>query len=259
MINIVLKDNADQLTAGINAGCYTKELGDHLSGEEPTKLNSYLHSNELFKWAGASLLLNANYGVRLGNEGSLNVTGELLSRGATDRAPEGGERIIGDSKVRNATTWFNLDAPLADGISSVYAFGGLNYRNGLAGAWYRSPDDDRNIPSIYPEGFVPSIRTHLNDQSMAAGIKSRVRGWQLDFSHIYGSNRMHYFVENSLNASLLEASPREFDAGGFSFAQNTSYLTFSRLFALLKGVSLAWGFEHRLEPLHFVCGRRSFV
>jgi iron complex outermembrane receptor protein len=57
---------------------------------------------------------------------------------------------------------------------------------------------------------------------------------------------------------LQNASPTVFDAGGFSFAQNTTNLDVSQFFEdVSKGLNVAFGGEHRLETYEIVAGQES--
>jgi iron complex outermembrane receptor protein len=90
------------------------------------------------------------------------------------------------------------------------------------------------------------------------GIKGMVGDWNVDFSNTYGQNRFDYLISNTSNASLEGASPTSFDAGGFSFAQNTTNLDISRYFNdIYKGLNVAFGAEHRLEKYDIVAGERA--
>ncbi len=61
-------------------------------------------------------------------------------------------------------------------------------------------------------------------------------------------NRFHYFVDGTLNASLLEKSPTRFDAGGYQLAQNTTSINFNRFFDhILNGFNAAFGLEYRID------------
>ncbi|NIM62703.1 MAG: TonB-dependent receptor, partial [Acidobacteria bacterium] len=129
-----------------------------------------------------------------------------------------------------------------------YAFGGYNFRHTDAFAWSRDPGSDRNVDAIYPNGFDPRILSDITDKSIAAGVRTKVGAWDVDISNSWGSNRFHYFVDGTLNASLLEESPTRFDAGGFAFSQNTTGITFTRLFPrALEGVNVAFGAEYRID------------
>jgi iron complex outermembrane receptor protein len=90
------------------------------------------------------------------------------------------------------------------------------------------------------------------------GIKGMVGDWNVDFSNTYGQNRFDYLISNTSNASLEGASPTSFDAGGFSFAQNTTNLDISRYFDdIYKGLNVAFGAEHRLEKYDIVAGEEA--
>jgi iron complex outermembrane recepter protein len=228
VINIVLKTSTGKGEASINGGIYSK--GD-----------------------GQSLLGNVNYGWKTKKGGFINASGEISHRGKTNRAPDDNKRQIGDARINNGSLFINGATPM-NASTEFYYFGGLNYRDGSAGAWYRSPDDDRNVPEIYPNGFVPEIKTRISDQSINMGIRKKVNGWTIDLSNTYGHNKMHYFVHKTLNASLLAASPTKFDAGGFAFGQNTLNLGFTRNFPVLAGLNLAFGAEYRKDRYSIFAG-----
>ncbi|MFZ8444686.1 hypothetical protein ACO1NI_14085, partial [Staphylococcus aureus] len=79
-----------------------------------------------------------------------------------------------------------------------------------------------------------------------------------------GSNRLHYNVSNTLNASIANKdllaggkgiSPNRFDAGGFEFKQATTNLDLTRFFPdLLGGSNLAFGAEYRSERYNIFAG-----
>ncbi|NMH65503.1 TonB-dependent receptor plug domain-containing protein [Shewanella salipaludis] len=234
VINIVLKDKIG-LDASVTTGQYTQ--GD-----------------------GQSNQIALNYGFELNSDGGFfNVSGEYTTRDKTDRAPEGEHRVIGDSDVDNASLMFNAELPVDD-KTTLYAFGGLNDRQGLAGAWYRAPIDERTVPEIYPNGFVPDIGTSIDDKSLAVGVRSELNDWAIDFSNTYGSNKMKYFISNTANASLGASSPTSFDAGGFQFSQNTTNIDFSRYFDgfdAIEGVNVASGLEYRKESYQIFAGEEG--
>ena len=53
-------------------------------------------------------------------------------------------------------------------------------------------------------------------------------GWNVDFNNTYGKNNFHYFIKNTNNASMGNASPTDFDAGGHSLSQNTTGVDFTK-------------------------------
>lgn len=232
VINLVLKKNTGEWNVGAGAGV-------HGAGD------------------GANSLAHANYGLDLNGKGFLNLSGELHFRGKTDRAPAGEPRKIGDSRLANASHFFNGEYALQKNWTA-YAFGGLNHRRGNADAWGRAADDERNVPEIYPNGFVPEIRTALWDFSLAAGVRGSWKGWALDASHAFGSNAMDFVVANTLNASMGAASPAVFDAGGFRFSQQVTSLSASRSFgSVLQGLHVALGAERRAENYRLFAGEEA--
>jgi iron complex outermembrane receptor protein len=80
-------------------------------------------------------------------------------------------------------------------------------------------------------------------------------GWHVDISNTYGKNNFHYFIKGTLNASLQESSPTDFDAGGHSLSQNTVNFDFSKYFEdSLDGMNLAFGAEYRTETFNIFSG-----
>jgi len=265
VINIVLNDDVNKLSANVTGGGFSGKHSDGLDGE--------------------TVQANLNYGVALSDKGGfLNLSGSFDYRDFASRttpyrgviftdynnpslypAPTGADITdaelvrrgltrgdfvpnIGQSKNRGGALFFNSVIPVSNG-AEVYAFGGLNYRNGISTAFYRTPRQlTQNIATIYPNGFLPEIGTANLDQSIAAGIRGNLGLWKADFSNTYGRNQIDFQTRNTLNASLLAASPTSFESGGYDFSQNTTNLDFSRLFEEpLNGINVAFGFENRIE------------
>jgi iron complex outermembrane receptor protein len=103
--------------------------------------------------------------------------------------------------------------------------------------------------------FNPHIQTHIQDVSLATGLKGGTGdGWKWDLSNTIGDNDFHFFGDKTFNASL-GATKNHFDDGGFNFLQNTSNLNFSKL---IKGIgeefNLALGAEYRFEQYKLKAG-----
>ncbi|MBD2756281.1 TonB-dependent receptor [Spirosoma validum] len=246
VINIVLKSNTNQLTANVNYGAYQAK---------------YRFDSQQVD--GGNLNVNANYGWRIGKNGFLNLTGDYNQRQHTNRANTPGidstlqRRQYGDPKVTNSSLYANAQLPITDN-THIYAFGGINVRKGDAYAWTRAADSERNIPSIYPNGFDPIITSNILDGTFAAGVRTILRGWNVDFGNIFGSNRFDYGVKNSLNVSMGASSPREFNAGGFQLQQNVTGLHFTRFYKnALQGLNVAFGSEFRYENYKIFAGEEA--
>src|SRR5215468_3577450 len=139
---------------------------------------------------GVQLKLGANTGMKLGDRGFVNVTGEFFSRGRTNRAePWPGDIFTGitgtaatDAELRRRGLTrddFKMDVGTAgalvgtgflnagyklDSAFELYAQGGYTYRKGYASGFYRLPNanfEDRSNLTIYPNGFLPQINPVL--------------------------------------------------------------------------------------------------
>jgi iron complex outermembrane receptor protein len=230
---------------------------------------------EYSKGDGENTQLAANYGFDLGAHGFMNLTGEYLEREPSNRNrdPCRPHREIGDASVQNRTIYVN-SAMDAGATGEIYLHGGMQNRVGDASAYDRRGVDPpcgqsthiptRNSAAMYPDGFAPRIGTQLKDRTITAGGRTSVSGWSADLSATHGRNSMQYIIGETLNASIANAdllaggtgiSPTSFDAGGFSFVQNTANLDVTRFFAdALDGVNVAFGAERRRETYEIRAG-----
>jgi len=275
VINIILNSDVDKLSASVSGGGFAGKHSDGLDGE--------------------TVQANVNYGVALNDKGGfLNFAGSFDYRDFASRTtpyrgviftdynnpslyptPTGvditdeelarrglsrGDFVpnIGQSKNRGGSLFFNSSIPLAN-EAEVYAFGGLNFRDGTSTAFYRTPRQlTQTNATIYPNGFLPQINTNNLDQSLAVGIRGKLGAWKADFSNSFGRNVVEFQTQNTLNASMLNASPTSFESGGYDFTQNTTNLDFSRFFeAPLSGINVAFGFENRFEKYRINPGEEA--
>jgi iron complex outermembrane recepter protein len=321
VINLVMKDDVNKLTANFTTGAYVSEGSNFLTGGMD----------------GESYDLGLNYGLPLGKKGGfVNFTGNFEHRNWTSRMEEltgqifsvynGIERLarqnnidpsrmtiddirslapglgyltsdqldfiqnmpedslrkssisplatnatdaelaarglkrtdfnmrIGQSQLRGGKFFMNMEVPVSDN-ATVYAFGGISNRDGLATGFYRLPHQNRTYSPAYPNGFLPEIHTDVNDQSMAVGIRGMVGNWEADFSNTYGRNSFNYGVHNSNNATLQNSTPFEFNAGGFSFWQNTTNFDLRQYREdIFSGLNIALGTEYRVENYQIHAG-----
>ncbi|WP_126653750.1 TonB-dependent receptor plug domain-containing protein [Chryseobacterium aureum] len=163
---------------------------------------------------------------------------------------------VGQSKLNNHQLFVNAEIPVSDNWK-VYTFGGYSIRHGTSGGFYRRPSESRTFTGLYPNGYLPQIGTDIQDISLAAGIKGNWEGWNIDFSNTYGQNSFTYNIQNTGNTSLRFASPREFDAGGLRFSQNTINLDFSKKYDVWEGINVAFGAEHRYENFKITQGEEA--
>ncbi len=162
---------------------------------------------------------------------------------------------VGQSSLKSAQFFLNAAYPINDKLEA-YAFGGTSFREGEAAGFYRRPNQARSYTGLYPNGFLPEIHSTINDVSVAAGLRGLIfENWNFDLSNTFGRNAFDYGVENTVNASLRENSPTEFDAGGLAFAQNTTNFDMNRKFDVLKGLNMAFGAEYRHENFQINAGQ----
>jgi iron complex outermembrane receptor protein len=162
---------------------------------------------------------------------------------------------VGQSSLKSAQFFLNAAYPINDKLEA-YAFGGTSYREGEPTGFYRRPNQARSYTGLYPNGFLPEIHSTINDVSVAAGLRGLIfENWNFDLSNTFGRNAFDYGVENTVNASLRENSPTEFDAGGLAFAQNTTNFDMNRKFDVLKGLNVAFGAEYRHENFAITAGQ----
>ena len=180
---------------------------------------------------------------------------ELTARGQ-DRSDY--NMRVGQSALRGGRFFANFSLPLDDAGTELYSFAGISSRTGNSAGFYRMPNEARAYTPIFLDGFLPEINSKINDKSLAAGIKGKIGDWNVDFSNTYGRNEFLYMISNTSNASLQKASPTTFDAGGFSFAQNTTNLDLSNFYQdFFEGVNVAFGAEYRMEKYDIVAGERA--
>jgi len=162
---------------------------------------------------------------------------------------------VGQSALRGGRFFANFSLPLDDAGTEIYSFAGISSRKGNSAGFYRLPNQSRTYTPIFIDGFLPEINSKINDQSIATGIKGKIGDWDVDFSNTFGKNEFIYTISNTSNASLQKASPTTFDAGGFSFAQNTTNLDISNFYEdFFEGVNVAFGAEYRLENYEITAG-----
>ena len=265
VINIVLNDNVNEFTGAITFGAFnTDAQGEFPDGTANTKWN-YLdkggNGNTTEKapaFDGASAKISTNYGVKLGQKGGfVNFTTEFLKKEKTLRPGFDFRKGFGEAEIISSNVMANLSLPVTDKID-FYAFGGRNYRDTDAFAFTRN-DGARVVEAIYPGGYTPRITSIIVDNSIVAGFKTKTaNGWKIDLSNAFGKNIFDYTIKGTINASLLSASPTQFNAGGHSLSQNTTNLDFSKNFAgVLEGMNLAFGAEYRNENFEIFAGEEG--
>ena len=289
VVNIVMKEG--QFAPFVNSSA-----GRYFTGKYPDD--------------GTTADVNGGVGIKLGR-GSLGLFGEFQDRQPTNRAfPDGsfpdlnglndsvdvntGQIIIkrtgipqpvnhlGDGLERDLLSFANLRMPLtASGATEFYAFGGFSNRVGTGNGYFRKPFNNRNWPTIYPDGFLPEFHPNVNDFSGAVGIRSNLSGWSADLGAIYGKNTFDYRLRHTLNPSLgpclvTPCAPgvdgvlgtaddpgipnqTSFDAGGLRRGEFLVGLNLAKPISLglPNPVSVAFGGVYRRETYKIVAGETA--
>ncbi len=187
--------------------------------------------------------------IALPEDGFVNLTAEARDRGATNRAGADARdnyRVnthFGDADTQDYL--FAVNAALPRGDTTFYLHGTLDRRLSSAGAFYRLKGDSRNIPQIYPDGFLPKIEPKLMDFSLSTGAKGILdSGVTWDLSYTLGYNEFQFYVNNSLNRSLGLATPTSFNSGSTTYLQQIINLDLAKK---IGSHTIAGGLEYRRE------------
>src|SRR5262245_2816308 len=206
---------------------------------------------------GATMTATGWLGLPIGEQGFLTLSAEYRDRDPTSRG-DFDSRVpgspvtsrYGDAEVRDITAYINGGMPLPNDAWSVYGWVGYQNREGSSAAFPRIFNDARNVPAIYPNGFLPLITTDIDDLAAGWGVRGQWGAWDTDVSLVYGRNEVNYGVENSLNTSYGAASQTRFDAGAMEYDQLVFNVGFVRAFEvgnLPEPLNLAFGVEARGE------------
>jgi len=217
------------------------------------EIQNFAQSVSHFSGALKTDIMNAATMADLVNLLDFDTTDEeLQARGLTR---EDFNMRVGQSELREGKAFFNMGLPLGEDLE-LYAFGGMSYRDGESGCFYRLPSQNRTTTSIYINGTVPRINSAIRDQSVGGGIKGKIGEWNIDFSNVFGRNNFIFNMNNTHNATLGSSSPVEFNSGGHSFTQNTSNFDVAQYFDLNdgSGINVAFGAEYRFENFEVIPG-----
>jgi iron complex outermembrane receptor protein len=215
---------------------------------------------------GEQYQLSGDAGFALGERGFLHLAGQAGHNDQTDRArPYTGapgaaappyDRVVqryGDPEIDQGAISYNADFGLGES-ASLYSFGMASNRDVLSNGFFRPAGDSRNIPEIYPNGFLPQIHNVSKDRSMVAGVRGGFGSdWKYDVSYNYGYNKLSFDIENTLNRSLGPTSPRAFYAGSLEVTQNVANIDISKPIAvgwLEYPITFAIGAEWRDEKFN---------
>ena len=223
---------------------------------------------------GQTTIVNADYGVPLGEAGYFRFGAETRRRSPTERAGPSdagwtsynftladqaldGKVVFksGDSRQHNNYAFYNALLPLENGLD-LYSFATVNDRKSDGSAYFRYPGDPSNVLALYPNGYRPVTNGDKRDVSLVAGLRGTTASWSWDLSARHGGDRFDYGVSHSVNASLGAASPTSFHLASFDFRQNALNLDAARSIeiGLPAALNLAIGAEWMRETYQSSAG-----
>ena len=294
VINIVLKDGYD--------GKVTASVGQLYEGDGETVVASI---NKGFSLGGESVV-NATLEVRdRGRSNRAGVMGDIQYPGSlcnsddgpvgctkkvdkkllasipltlTDDTVNDPERVfdrdrfrIGDADSTHVSFVLNMRGPVDFMDGEIYSFFDLSTRENEGGGFYRRANALSQNPtgSDYPDGFLPLIKTRINDYAFGAGFEGDLTdSVKMDASYVVGGNTFSFEIANTHNATwivcqsepgLCIGAPEDYsgsiplsaEAGELKLFQHTVNLDFT---APITFGNLAWGGEYRREKYQIEAG-----
>ena len=260
VINIVLKDSVDVTDFNLQWGNHYEDDGETLVG-------------------------GINTGFRVGDGGFFNITAEYRDRGETNRATPATTNLlgwyasneftpevklrIGDSDSQDLAIFINSEIPSGD--ATFYLFGGYSDRESDSSGFFRGPADNRTVPDIYPNGFLPNIITELTDYSLALGYRAPINDlWVWDVSVVGAQSKFDFNEFNTVNVSywfepldgvdaangIFGQSPTSADTGNLIHDETTINLDFrgSTEYGDGKVLNIALGAEWREDNYEIEAG-----
>jgi len=197
--------------------------------------------------------------------GDLNFawpTAEIAVMGA-----EGAAKVVFRREIAEAADQAAAEARLVAGYKDkFYTFGGASKRKGDSSGFFRSKGDGRTVPAVYPNGFLPNIRTTVKDFSAAFGYRKTLGNeWDFDISVNHGHSELGFREANTINVSywyepkpgggIYAESPLSADTGKLKFNQTTFNADLKGPMKLGSAdIYLATGFEWRRDNYQIEAG-----
>ncbi|WP_017908966.1 TonB-dependent receptor plug domain-containing protein [Xanthomonas sp. SHU 199] len=263
VINIVLKHGAK---AGSNSVSVSGGIMDKGDGAQNGIDGSYglafggAPDGEAPGWVRVSW----NYLNAMNTNRAENTDKATTLAGAANPSGVPYERY-GDPALKTYQGLVNFGYALTPHVD-LYGYANVSRREVLSNGYYRAWDNsDRNVPAVYPNGFLPQIYNPSNDRAAVLGLKgSTDSGWTWDVSADYGKNDVTFDLRNTINTNLYwstGASPTRFNAGGFRNEQNALNADFSKSldWGLAYPVNLAFGAEYRQDKYAVLAGSPTSI
>jgi iron complex outermembrane recepter protein len=199
-----------------------------------------------------------NYQNQMDTNRSANRDRSTTLAGATNTTGYPYERY-GDPAVKTYQLLLNFGYTITPNIE-LYGYLDGSKRDVTSNGYYRAYNSARNVPEIYPNGFLPQIVNHTNDVAFVFGVRGHTAsGWHWDVSADYGENNLVFDIADTVNTNLYYTkgySPTYFHAGTFANKQGVLNVDLSKEFdwGLRNPVTVAFGAEYRNESYDIGAG-----
>lgn len=293
VINIITKDAAEGGSVTVSAGSYfteldgvpeltgilTDEQGNIVPNENGVNRVTGIYGDDINRNDGENINFTANTGLALGDDGYINITGEIANANRTNRGgyDDGDTYPLtadGNFDQRELTVnrdRFNFGSPDTESYTllanagyylnskaELYSTLTFQDKESVTGAFFReAADEGLFIQDIYPNGFTPQILAEVQDWSVLAGVKGSSEHWDYNASVVTGSNEVDYTTYNTANPTYLSQTPTQFYGGQLANQQTTFSFDASRFIdidGLFSPLSFALGAEYRIDEFEISSG-----
>ena len=153
----------------------------------------------------------------------------------------------GQNPSKAISASFDLTLPISDD-AEFYAFGMAERRDNILIWNRRRANTNNSLPEIYPDGFNPRTLVEERDSDLAAGVRTKISGWDVDLGTTLGENRYEFDGYNTLNVSLGPTSPTKFYYGKQKEFDWNNSLDITKGYEVKGGnLQVSLGLLHRYE------------
>ena len=259
VMNIILKDKYQYSSLNLNGGGTSK-------GDGGTYGASF---NSGGNFAGKGFI---NYTVAFSQQdnairsGIIDVPTEIATFGGdptTDqqirdylkRFPTGNNEN-GTGAITAGKFLYNLGVPIGEN-GLLYSNAAFVAKKVFSNANYRVPYWKQDYGLLHPAGteyigYEPSFNGDLTDYNATIGFKNEINGWKQDISLTIGGNQQLYSVNNTVNHTLMAASPISFKPGGYGFTNVIGNIDISK--SVTDNFAIGIGSEIRRETYKIIAG-----
>ena len=241
VINIILKKKTDINIVNYYGGITTKgdglETGGDINGTFSNKNGDYVNYTLGFQ--------HQRFTDRSGEPGKDDVFGIPSSDAWVQDNPDLG-MVVGQPRMDTGNAYFNAAKPFKNGKGEIYATIGGEVRKGKSHMLYMAPYMMGTDPfNIYNgNGYQPILKTNIVDNMDVLGVRYNTNGFKIDVSGTFGINSVSTYVDETLNPSMGNDSPKDFDNGKFTFQNAIANLNVTKSFDKLNVI---FGAEYKSE------------